>query len=156
MTTIDPAWWLTKDGDADCYAMFERHYSATNRNRKIRQFVGPGQNIVLRTLEADAMYVWQYQEYRRDGQFGINCAVFRNENPRRYLSSELVRQACRIADFCWPNQRNYTFVDASKVGSTNAGFCFLKAGWRRCGKTKSGLDILCWNCPLHGDLGDLG
>jgi hypothetical protein len=28
------------------------------------------------------------------------------------------------------------------VRSTNPGFCFLVAGWRRCGRTKGGLLIL--------------
>jgi hypothetical protein len=145
-------WWLTKDGDRDCLALYEKHYSAYKYRdgRKRSQFVGPGQTIVLRTLSADALFVWRdfiddcvfwhtiYERWYE--QDGINCAVFRNESQR--LSSELVRQADAIADFCWPGERHYTYVNAEKVRSTNAGFCFLKAGWRKCGRTKSGLLIL--------------
>ena len=46
-------WWLTKDGDADCLELYERHYSAyrykDGRTRKL--FVGPGEKVVLRTKE---------------------------------------------------------------------------------------------------------
>jgi len=42
----------------------------------------------------------------------------------------------------WPPQRLYTTVNPRKIKSTNPGFCFLCAGWRRCGFTESGLIIL--------------
>jgi hypothetical protein len=35
-----------------------------------------------------------------------------------------------------------TYVDRKKVRSSNPGFCFLAAGWRRCGTTRSGLEVL--------------
>jgi hypothetical protein len=140
MTTTDSHWWLTKDGDVDCYRQYEKHYSSVkNRNRKQRQFVGPGESIVLRTLIGDACFVWR-KFIDRSGQIGINCAFFRNEGP--VLSSELIRQADRVADFCWPGQRHYTFVNAAAIRSTNPGFCFICAGWRPCGTTKRGLIIL--------------
>ena len=54
-------WWLTKDGDASCLALYERHYSAyryaDQRMRKL--FVGPGEKIVLRTCSGDAVWVWR-------------------------------------------------------------------------------------------------
>ena len=147
-------WWLTKDGDRDCLALYEKHYSAYRYRdgRKRSQFVGPGETIVLRTLDGTAMFAWR--KFIDDCKFwhtihqcwytqdGINCAVFRNDNPKAYLSSNLVRQADAIADFCWAGERHYTYVDAKKIRGSNAGFCFIKAGWRRCGKTKGGLDVL--------------
>jgi hypothetical protein len=42
----------------------------------------------------------------------------------------------------WPDLRHYTYVNSQKVASKNPGFCFLKAGWRRCGVTKGGLLVL--------------
>ena len=133
-------WWLTKDGDRECLALFERHYSAQSRNgkRKVSQFVGPGEKIVLRTENADAMFVWR-RFIDDSGQKGINCAVFRNESPHK--SSELIRQADAIADAAWPDCRHYTFVKASAIASTNPGYCFLMAGWRKCGMTKGGLIV---------------
>ena len=134
-------WWLTKDGDLDCLELYERHYScyqyADGRARK--QFVGPGEKVVLRTKDANALFVWR-KFIDDSGQQGINCAVFRNESEHR--SSELIQQADQIADCLWPNSRHYTYVDPEEVKSTNPGFCFIVAGWKRCGMTKSGLHIL--------------
>jgi hypothetical protein len=138
---VSPLWWLTKDGDKDCLAMYERHYSAYQYKdgRRRTQFVGPGEKVVLRTESADAVWVWR-KFIDDSGQEGINCAVFRNESS--HLSSTLIRQADTIADCLWPDSRHYTYVNAERIASKNAGFCFLKAGWKRCGKTKSGLLIL--------------
>lgn len=138
---MEPLWWLTKDGDKTCLALYERHYSAYRYRdgRKRSQFVGPGQTIVLRTAAGDALFVWR-KFIDDSGQQGVNCAVFRNESPRK--SSELIRQADAIADCAWPGERHYTYVNPQAVRSCNPGFCFIMAGWRKCGRTKSGLLIL--------------
>lgn len=141
MVGARPHWWLTKDGDRDCLELYERHYSARRyadgRYRVL--FVGPGEKVVLRTERADAFFVWR--NFTDDsGQQGINCAAFRNEGP--LLSSELIRQADQIADAIWPHSRHYTYVNPRAIRSANPGFCFLAAGWRRCGRTKGGLMIL--------------
>lgn len=136
-----PLWWLTKDGDLDCLALYERHYSCYRYTdgRKRKLFVGPGEKVVLRTAAADALFVWR-AFIDDSGQDGINCAVFRNEGPQR--SSALIQQADCIADALWPDRRHYTFVRAEAVASKNPGYCFLMAGWKRCGYTKGGLLIL--------------
>lgn len=136
-----PHWWLTKDGDADCLELYERHYSAyryaDGRMRKL--FCGPGEKVVLRTHGGDACFAWR--RFTDDsGQTGVNCAFFRNESAHR--SSDLIRQADAIADCLWPDLRHYTYVDPKAVRSANPGFCFIAAGWSRCGKTKGGLMIL--------------
>lgn len=139
---MKPLWWLTKDGDADCLDMYERHYSRYQyKDGRVRKlFMGPGEKVVLRTKAADAVFAWRYF-HDDSGQEGINCAVFRNESPAQ--SSELIRQADAIADCLWPDSRHYTYVDPKKVRSKNPGFCFLAAGWRRCKeRTKSGLIVL--------------
>jgi hypothetical protein len=136
---IEPLWYLTKDGDRSCLAMYRRHYSCTNFDAS--QFVGPGEHIVLRTDAADAVFVWRnYIDDTIPAQDGIECSLFRNEGP--HLSSELVRQADAIADCAWPDQRHYTKVSPADVRSRNPGFCFIAAGWRKCGFTKGGLLIL--------------
>jgi hypothetical protein len=139
---VNPLWWLTKDGDKDCLELYERHYSAYQYKdgRERKQFVGPGEKVVLRTKEADALFVWR-RFIDDSGECGINCAVFRNESGHR--SSELIQQADQIADCLWPCRRHYTYIRAEAIASTNPGFCFLKAGWRRLKrKTGSGLMIL--------------
>lgn len=143
-----PVWWLTKDGDTDCLALYERHYSAHQYRdgRERRKFVGPGDYVCLRTIAGDAFFVWRrfndacVDQRTGQPQEGINCAAFRNEGTHR--SSDLVRQADAIADVCWPDSRHYTYVNPKKVRSSNPGYCFLVAGWRRCGMTKGGLLIL--------------
>jgi hypothetical protein len=137
----EPLWWLTKDGDRDCLELYERHYSAYRYKdgRKRTQFVGPGEKVVLRTRDADALFVWR-NFIDDSGQVGINCAIFRNEGAHR--SSDLIRQADAIADALWPDSRHYTYVAPEKVASRNPGYCFIKAGWQRCGRTNTGLLIL--------------
>lgn len=129
-------WWITRDGDATANALFDRHYSRYlyKDGRRPRKIVGPGEYIMLRTWEGDALFVWR--RFRdASGQNGVNCAIFRNESTHR--SSNLIRQADAIADFCWPGLRHYTYVNARRVRSTNPGCCFKAAGWRKCGTTKA-------------------
>lgn len=137
----NPLWWVTRDGDEMCRLIYDRHYSKRNYRdgRKPKLFCGPGEKIVLRTWEADALFVWR-KFIDASGQQGINCAVFRNESP--HLASELIRQADAIADHCWPGERHYTYVNAGSIRSKNPGCCFKRAGWKCCGFTKGGLVIL--------------
>ena len=134
-------WRLSKDGDATLRALYERHYSARRykdrRERKL--FVGPGEKLVLRTRTGDAGFVWR-KFIAASGETGINCAFFRNESETR--ASDLIREADAIADTAWPGQRHYTYVDPSAVRSRNPGYCFKRAGWRRCGVTRGGLIIM--------------
>lgn len=137
-----PLWWMTRDGDRDCLRMYERHYScyryADGRKRKL--FVGPGEKIVLRTFGGDAFFVWR-KFIDDSGEQGVCCSAFRNES--QHKSSELIRQADAIADFCWPSERHYSHIDPEKVRSRNPGYCFLVAGWSKCKhRTKSGLIVI--------------
>lgn len=102
-------------------------------------FCGPGYKLVLSTPCRQALFVWR--KFRSmDAQQGVNCAIFRNESSIR--SSDLIREADRIADQRWPGERHYTYVNPRHV-SDNPGFCFKMAGWQFCGRTKArGLHIL--------------
>ena len=141
-------WWLTRDGDKACLELYGRHYSAYRyRDGRVRRiFCGPGDKVVLRTESGDAFFAWRrFRDACRDTrtgepQAGVNCAAFRNEGTCR--SSDLIRQADAIADCLWSDRRHYTYVNAQRVQSANPGYCFLVAGWRRCGVTKSGLIVL--------------
>lgn len=138
----ETVWYRSKDGDHYLLDAYEKHYSCYHYRdgRRRTQCVGPGECFVLRTWDADAFFVWR-KFIDDSGQIGVNNAIFINQRPDRYLSSELIRSACAVADIAWPNQRRYTYVDASKVKSTNPGFCYIKAGWQRCGVTPRGLII---------------
>lgn len=132
----DGATWIgIPDGDDGARRFFDPHYSRKRYadGRKPKLFVGPGQKLVLTTPCRRALFVWR-KFISGDGQKGVNCAVFRNEGAG--LSSNLIREADRIADTRWPGERHYTYVNPRAVRSTNPGFCFLAAGWQRCGITK--------------------
>ena len=134
-------WIVGQDGEPELRALYERHYSCYKYKdgRIVKLFCGPGEKIVLTLPKRDALFVWR-NFIDDSGQTGINCAVFRNES--KHLSSDLVREADSIADFCWPGERHYTYVRASAVKSKNPGWCFICAGWTHCGRTKAGLFIL--------------
>lgn len=132
---IGQGWQAVLDGDDTARAIFHRHYSyrpyADGRRPKL--IVGPGEKLVLLRADALALFVWR-KFISGDGQQGVNCAVFRNEGDE--LSSSLIREADEIADCHWPGARHYTYVNPRAVASSNPGFCFLMAGWRKCGITK--------------------
>lgn len=145
----DGAWIPVKDGNNTARSIFDRHYSRYfyKDGRKPKLFVGPGHKMVLLTQNCRALFIWR-KFYSRAKQEGVNCAVFRNERSG-YVSSELIREADAIADAKWPHQRHYTYVKADAVLSRNPGYCFIRAGWQRCGMTKSGLLIFERPAPLE-------
>lgn len=129
-------WYPVKDGNDTARGIFDRHYSRHfyQDGRKPKLFVGPGQKMVLLSHNHDALFVWR-KFISADGQQGVNCSIFRNES--KNLSSEMILEAEYLASIRWPNERFFTYVAPTKVKSTNAGFCFLKAGWSKCGITKA-------------------
>jgi hypothetical protein len=135
-------WLPIKDGDPRAFALYRNHYSFNDYRDRRRQntayrnrhlICGPGEKTLLLTQNADALFVWR-KFIDRSGQAGINCAIFRNES--NMLSSLLILEAEVIARARWGDVRFYTYVNANKVVSRNPGYCFLKAGWKRCGRTQ--------------------
>lgn len=134
--SFDTATWVyVRDGNHTARMIFDAHYSRYHcrDGRKPLLFVGPGEKMVLVTPAADAVFVWR-KFLSADRQQGINCAVFRNEGPRR--ASELILEAEVLAWDRWPGERLYTYVNTRKVRrKRDPGRCFLRAGWRYCGIT---------------------
>lgn len=124
----------TIDGDGFARLLADRHYSRKSKGANL--FVGPGEKMVLVTLNYDALFVWRLARLREDNQKGIECSLFRNES--NILSSELIKEAMSWAWKRWPGQRLFTYVADKKIRSVNPGCCFKKAGWRKCGRNKSG------------------
>lgn len=141
-TLLSEHWQLTVSReDGRLLAFLDDHYSCKEKQRKVRKHAyGPGEDLALMTATLDAAFVWNYERYRLDGQTGINCVAFRNVG--EILSSDLIREAVEIAWEKWPGERLFTFVNGSKVRSSNPGYCFLKAKWERCGRSAKGLLIL--------------
>lgn len=138
-------WFPVSDGDSRALALMRRHYSFRDR-RYIengpngRKFMGPGEHMVLLAVDGTALFAWRKEQFRRDGQDGVNCSVFRNEG--HALSSDLVREACELAWRRWPGERLYTYVNPQKIRSTNPGYCFQRAGFIPCGISRGKLVIL--------------
>ena len=113
--------------DQECRQLADRHYS--RRTVGARQFCYSGRKLVLRDTAGTALFVWMWPQeaMRMDGQIGYNCAMFRNESPRR--SSDIILEAEALAVAKWGPGRFYTYVDPGKIRSANPGYCFKVAGW---------------------------
>lgn len=126
-------------GDVGVRALAMRHYSV---KRGGDSWWPPAKMMCLTNIDRTILFVWQrpLPEYRKDGQLGYNCTLFRNEDSR--LSSEIILEAEQIVVEAWGVSRAYTYVDAKQVQSANPGYCYLKDGWKRIGKSKSGKILL--------------
>ena len=142
-------WLPALDGDPRALALYQRHYSCSNPAPANRQFMPPGEKMVLLTLECDALFGWLKNRVERyDKQVGVVCTVFRNES--QHLSSSLIEEAMEIAWQKWPGERLFTYIDPDKIRRINKrhrkarqpGYCFIKAGWRECGVSLQGLVLL--------------
>jgi len=67
------------------------------------------------------------------------CSAFRNEGAA--LSSELISAAVSATRYVFgdpPPMGFVTFVDRSKTRpKADPGYCYQRAGWRPCGRTKT-------------------
>ena len=144
-----------KDGNADAKKIFDRHYSKYHYKdgRDPSLFCGPGEKIVLVTPGYDALWVWRKFK-DNSGQTGVNCAVFRNEGTQ--LSSYLILKAEEYAWHRWPNERLYTYISTTKIRSSNPGYCYLMAGWQKCGVTKVNKLIIMEKYPDTNFLATVG
>lgn len=134
---IDNTQWIeVHDGDVSFLSIYNRHYSrylkSPGKRFQSKIFIGPGEKLLLRTLNCDAIFAWRYSRYH--SQSGVECNVFRNEST--VLSSQLIQEAVLLAWKKWPGVRLFTYVDATKITSVNPGYCFKQAGWQYCGMTK--------------------
>lgn len=140
-------WMLSDRFDPPTRHIADRHYNRQKIGSP--QFVPPGRCVVLRTPDADAFWVtsWPFAQYVRHAWPGAwICSAFRNENPDRYLSSDLVREAVAATLAIWPAPPDLgmvTFVNRDKTyRKRDPGRCFRRAGFQPCGETKGGLVAL--------------
>ncbi|MCZ6807115.1 MAG: hypothetical protein O7F08_09195 [Deltaproteobacteria bacterium] len=134
-------WRLAYRNDPEGRELADRHYNRQSIGAP--GFVPPGRCIVLVTECARAVWTtsWPFAEYVKHEWAGawVN-SLFRNEGAG--LSSELILEAVAATRYIWPDVPDLglvTFVDASKVRSSNPGCCYKHAGFTRIGTTKGGL-----------------
>lgn len=139
---VSEHWCLTRDGDEFAYAMARQHYSARHYlNQRQRLFMGPGRKLVLISGDGSAIFGWRrFICDIEPAQDGHNCAIFRNTGP--VLSSALIREAVSVVVEHWGSDRCWSLVNPERIRSKNPGYCFIRAGWKRCGISKTGKVIL--------------
>lgn len=132
-------WMVIHEAHPDGRKLADNHYS--RKTIGATHFVGPGEKLVLITADKKALFAWRKNNYRQDGQKGIECSIFRNEGS--LLSSTLIETAVKLAREKWGSDtRLFTYVNPSAIRSTNPGYCFLKAGWKKIGTNKDGRLVL--------------
>lgn len=135
-----PTWQRVPKNDARGRWLADRHYSRQTVGAE--HFVPPGKVLVLVTPCGRA--VWGVVENLDPvGAVRWRCTIFRNEGAGR--SSDLIVDATERTYAWWlrhygglPRAPLRTEVDPAAVRSSNPGFCFLAAGWRRVGTTPGG------------------
>lgn len=134
-------WRTSYRADPVACAIADRHYNRQSIGSA--QFVPPGRCLVLLS-PGPALWVtsWPYPQYVRHQWAGawINSA-FRREGGA--LASDLIRDAVAVTRWRWPAVPELgmvSFIDPGKVRrKRDPGRCFLRAGFRYAGETKSGL-----------------
>lgn len=144
-------WQPIRDGTPFARALYEKHYSCHQYadGRRPKKFVGPGYYIALTTADEHCLFVWRkFKDDCIPKQVGINNAVFYKEGRQKWQASTMILAAERWAWRRWPGERLYTYVDPRKIRKKrDPGRCFLRAGWRLCGKTKVNKLLILEKCP---------
>ena len=140
-------WRVSHRCDPAARRLADRHYNRQSIGAP--NFVPPGRCLVLygESDEGKAFWVtsWPFSQYVKHAWGGAwICSAFRNEGLG--LSSELIVSAVAATRWRWPDVPSLgmiTFVDSSKVRSTNPGSCYRHAGFTRLNeRTKGGLIVL--------------
>lgn len=124
--------------DWEMSELADRHYS--RKKKGALQFTPGGRKLILRDAAATILFAWVQEIYRRDGQTGVNCLIFRNESDRK--ASEIILEAEGWARREWGESRFFTYVDPRKVRGNPPGNCFMRAGWRFERVTQAGKHLL--------------
>jgi len=128
-------WRLGNKADPVGCRLADGHYS--RRKVGAPQFMPPGDTLVLIADDDSAVFGW-WRPHPASGLRSMNgfdgwtCSIFRNTGS--YLASELVLEAeailVRERGDCGPSGL-LTYVWDRKVRSSNPGFCFKVAGYRK-------------------------
>ena len=132
-------WLRVTKFDKRAVALADRHYS----RRKIGspQFMPPGETIVLLSNDGRAVFGWWRPHptsgiKSMNGLDGWTCTIFRNESER--VSSQLILEAEEFlmgSGVTIGPDGLITYVWDSKIKSSNPGYCFQIAGWKRTGRS---------------------
>lgn len=134
-------WTKSDRADPRALPLADRHYNRQHVGSP--QYVPPGSCLCFVSHDDKAVWVssWPMAEFTKHAWAGawVNT-LFRNEGAG--LSSELIREAVALTRAEWepPALGMITFVDVDKVRpKRDPGYCYLQAGFKHVGETKSGL-----------------
>lgn len=138
-------WQRVTKFDPRACALADRHYS--RRKPGSGQFMPPGQTVVLLSEDERAVFGW-WRPHPTSGLRAMNgldgwtCTIFRNESPA--LSSTMILAAeCVLAGLHDVGPDGFiTYVWDAKVRSANPGYCFIRAGYERAGRSADGRKTL--------------
>ena len=135
---------VTKFNAAAC-ALADRHYS--RRKPGSKQFMPPGQTMVLLTPDDHAVFGWWRPHPSTgfkpwNGLDGWTCTIFRNESDTPSSELILAAEQALLAEYDVGPDGLLTYVWDRKVRSTNPGYCFQKAGWFKVGRSADGKKTL--------------
>ncbi len=139
-------WSRTHRADRRCAQLADRHYPRQSIGHD--QFLAPGRCVVLHAQTKDGEAAFAMLDQRpefvdHDWPNAWINALFRNETQER--ASVLIRQAIAATIFEWgqPAGGIVTFIDRQAVRQKkNPGHCYIIAGFRPVGETKSGKLVL--------------
>lgn len=124
-------WRKTKRSDPIVNALADRHYP--RRSIGCGTVGGPGEVVVLRSIDHDAGWITLYTKHPDDGLDCWRNTMFRNEGGLR--SSTLILDAMSMTAELWgdcPPDGWVTYIDVDKVRrKRDPGRCYLRAGWYR-------------------------
>lgn len=134
------AWHLSDRADPSVRPLADRHYNRQAIGSP--QFVPPGRCLVLKTTDGAAFWVTSWPEFAQHEWDGAwNNSAFRNERRDVYLSSDLIREAVAATRWRWPDVPDLGMVTMVDPGSVrrkrDPGRCYLRAGFRQVGVTKT-------------------
>jgi hypothetical protein len=133
-------WQRVTKFDPRAVILADRHYS----RRKIgsRQFMPPGETVILLSDDAMAVFGWWRPHpasgiKAMNGLDGWTCTIFRNESNE--LSSKMILAAEQYLlnlGVSIGKSGFITYVYDKKIRSSNPGFCFKMAGYKVTGRSK--------------------
>lgn len=147
-------WQQVTKFDRRACALADKHYS--RRKPGSRQFMPPGQTIVLLAMDERAVFGWWRPDpssgiKAMNGYDGWTCTIFRREGGAR--ASDLILDAERIlleSRHSIGPDGMLTYVWDRKVASENPGYCFKCAGWRVIGRSADGRKTLLQKLQNYG------
>jgi hypothetical protein len=140
-------WCRVTKFDPRACAIADRHYS--RRKPGSGQFMPPGETIVLLAKDGLSVFGWWRPAPRSglaamNGLDGWTCTIFRREGGTTKASDMILdaerylhESGCGIGP-----DGLLTYVWDRRVASKLPGYCFIRAGWKRTGRSADGRKTL--------------